>query len=155
MDITIKINTDNDAFRGSGFYPELRRCFEQAVRKIHEQRKRPPAKCTAAESADKILDSNGNTVGSVELSWGGAETGDNAKSEFIRLARVAAKIVRDQTWSWAERYDLIFSPEISGAILNTGVRFEHCDPDTSYEEDVRAYVNAVTARADELKKEKD
>ena len=72
--------------------------------------------------------------------------------EFVRLAKVASKISDSSDTSWELKYELIFSEEISVAIRNTGVSFEYYDPDTTYEEDVRAYVNSVNEKADEIEK---
>jgi len=68
MRINIEFDADNAAFEGHHFYPEIRRIFDQAIKKIHAQRLRPPCSCTAPESVDKLLDTNGNTVGWVRVS---------------------------------------------------------------------------------------
>lgn len=69
--------------------------------------------------------------------------------QFIKLAR-AAQLLAESNAPWETKYDLIFSPDVSGAIKKTGIRLDYCDPDTSYEEDVRAFVSAATEKADEL-----
>lgn len=71
--------------------------------------------------------------------------------EFIRLADTA-KAIRDSGADWETKYDLIFSDDISVAVRRTGVGFDYYDPDTSYEEDVRAFVDALVAKAEELRK---
>jgi adenosine deaminase len=71
--------------------------------------------------------------------------------KFIRLAD-AAKAVCDSDADWETKYDLIFSEEISVAVRATGVSFDPCDPDTSYQEDVLAYVEALVDKANELRK---
>jgi hypothetical protein len=66
MDITITINTDNDAFQHGGLYVELRRILSTCVEKIKEQRSRSlTCKCDAPEAADVLIDINGNTVGEI------------------------------------------------------------------------------------------
>lgn len=50
---------------------------------------------------------------------------------------------------WMVRYDIVFSDNNSGraiALYNrlTNSKFDYYDPDTSYEEDVVAFVNAIT-----------
>lgn len=64
MKITIELETDNAAFEDD-FRFELKQILNQAFSKILSQKKRKPCKCTAPESIDKLLDTNGNTVGSV------------------------------------------------------------------------------------------
>jgi hypothetical protein len=88
MKIIIELETDNDALDhnnttalyglSSNFlwsksdqhghlYTEIHRILKEAVEKIREQRRRLPCICTALESADKLLDINGNTVGSITV----------------------------------------------------------------------------------------
>jgi len=72
---------------------------------------------------------------------------------FIQTARRARSLLRrteERNLSWSTLYDCIFSQDISGKIQGTGIRVDYCDPDTSYEEDVRAFVKAINAKADEL-----
>ena len=70
---------------------------------------------------------------------------------FLRLADEAVA-VQDSDVSWETKYDLLFSSEISGAISKTGVEISYVDPDGSYEEDVRAFIDAVEKKATDLKK---
>lgn len=67
MRVTITFDTDNAAFQDGGIYYELRKILRDAERKIQEQLERPPCRCTHPESSDKLLDSNGNTVGTLEV----------------------------------------------------------------------------------------
>ena len=64
------------------------------------------------------------------------------------------EIVRDQSMDWDGKFDLIFSDHISIKILafsrKHGVTLDWYDPDTSYEEDVMAFYNAVISVRDEL-----
>lgn len=77
MKIVIQFNTDGDAFIGDDdwdadlvdtFYNEVGNVLEQAREKIMRQRHRAEGcVCDALEADDKLLDSNGNTVGTVRL----------------------------------------------------------------------------------------
>jgi hypothetical protein len=68
MKIIIEFECDNAAFEGWLFQREVLRILLDAHRKIGEQLSRKEGcVCTALESADKLLDSNGNTVGSVKV----------------------------------------------------------------------------------------
>lgn len=69
---------------------------------------------------------------------------------FVRLADTAAAIMASDA-PWRTKYDLIFSDEVSCAMRNTGLMPDYHDPDTSSEEDVRAFVRAVQRQADELR----
>lgn len=72
-------------------------------------------------------------------------------ARFVKLARTAQSIA-DSAADWETKYDLIFSDHIIEPIKETGIGFDWCDPDTTYEEDVTAFVTAVSAKADELQK---
>lgn len=71
--------------------------------------------------------------------------------EFIKLADQARTIAESEA-DWETKYDLIFSPYLSQVIRSLEIQFEWYDPDTTYEADVRAYVSAISAKADELRK---
>jgi hypothetical protein len=67
MKIIIEFETDNAAFEDD-FAAEVRAVLVQAKHKIFAQMGRPNGcKCTAPEAVDKLLDVNGNTVGSVSI----------------------------------------------------------------------------------------
>lgn len=68
---------------------------------------------------------------------------------FLLLAGQIQRIVASNA-SWETKYDLVFSPAFSFAIAETGVPLEWCDPDTTYEEDTRAYADAIARTAAEL-----
>lgn len=70
---------------------------------------------------------------------------------FIELADKAQAIMNSGA-DWETVYDLIFSDDISVAIRETGIDFRYCDPDTSYEADVKAYVSAIQRKATQLRK---
>lgn len=71
MKIIIEFECDNAAFEDGCIYDgciysELRQVFHQAERKILNQLAREPATvCDTPEAADKLLDTNGNTIGKV------------------------------------------------------------------------------------------
>jgi hypothetical protein len=67
MKIRIEFEADNAAFVDN-FPSEISLVFRQAETKILEQLGRVEGcVCTAPEAADKLLDTNGNTVGTVAV----------------------------------------------------------------------------------------
>ena len=56
------------------------------------------------------------------------------------------KDIKNQAWreeaTWQEVYDKIFSEKISQQIFEEFPDFHYSDPDTSYQEDVCAFVDA-------------
>jgi hypothetical protein len=75
MKLIIEIEMDNDAFDfvGGGEFNaahELSRILRDVPNKMVAQLRRPASLCDAPEAADKLLDINGNTVGSVRLEKG-------------------------------------------------------------------------------------
>jgi hypothetical protein len=66
MKILIEIDCENAAFWPDPF-EEIYRLLEQAKTKVRIQADRPECLCDAPESADKLLDYNGNTVGTVRV----------------------------------------------------------------------------------------
>jgi hypothetical protein len=72
--------------------------------------------------------------------------------EFVKLADEIRKIHDHEGALWETKYNLIFSDDLSGRIASLGISLtDYWDPDTSYEEDVKAYVQAVMVKADELR----
>jgi len=66
--VKIEFDTDNAAFEGEGLGLELARVLGRARLNILSQMaRRPGCVCDAPESADKLRDSNGNTIGTVEV----------------------------------------------------------------------------------------
>jgi len=61
----------------------------------------------------------------------------------------AIKIVEDNDISWENTYDLIFSAEVSQAVF-TLIKLEWYDPDTSYKEDVEAFMSAFKKECQDL-----
>jgi hypothetical protein len=70
--------------------------------------------------------------------------------KFVSLVDKAV-IIFESDASWKTKYEMIFSPEISQAIYETNVDFNHYDPDMDYQDDVVAFVCAVRVKADELR----
>lgn len=68
--------------------------------------------------------------------------------EFIRLADIAKEIINNEFLEWKEKYDLIFGLKIQST---TGITFDWYDPDTTYEEDVTYYFEALMEKADRLR----
>jgi len=69
MKVTVEVNMDNDAF-GEDLEDalwELSNILRRVPDKVRDQYGRPEALCDAPESADKLRDVNGNTVGYVRL----------------------------------------------------------------------------------------
>jgi hypothetical protein len=72
-------------------------------------------------------------------------------SNLIRLIERAEAIFRSEA-DWEIKYDTIFDMFIWRKIRDVGHHFEWCDPDTSYEEDVTAYVTALSEFKERLQK---
>ncbi len=53
---------------------------------------------------------------------------------------------------WKTKFDVIFSEDLSLRVWNLDPGFDYRDPDTTYEEDVQAFVNALQERVDDLEK---
>lgn len=65
-----------------------------------------------------------------------------------------ANVLVSQNEDWSMTYDLIFSRDLSRQVFKLcselGSSLDYCDPDTSYEEDVRAFVTAFNSKMAEL-----
>lgn len=59
--------------------------------------------------------------------------------ELESIYKECVRIVNSHSLSWEAKYDLIFSDNIC---QKTSGLFQWYDPDTSYEEDVKAFYNA-------------
>ncbi len=64
------------------------------------------------------------------------------KSPVKLLLDKARKIIESDK-SWEEKYDLIFSEEISKKFSEILPSFEYYDPDSNYDDDVLAWYNAA------------
>lgn len=68
--------------------------------------------------------------------------------QLKELQKEANKIFESDV-SWELKYDLIFSPKISDAIFEL-IDLDYYDPDTTYKEDVTAFINAVNDKFQNL-----
>ena len=66
MFVRIEFSTGNASFEDD-FDGELDSILHQAADKIRRQMLRPKSLCDAPESADVIIDINGNTIGTVSV----------------------------------------------------------------------------------------
>lgn len=67
------------------------------------------------------------------------------ENKKIRKLHTKANRILDSSLTWSEKYDLIFSDKISKKVMKI-IHLDYYDPDTSYEEDVRAYMDAFNER---------
>lgn len=65
------------------------------------------------------------------------------QSELHYLKSEINRIVANYNMSWEQKYDAIFSEKISKRFFQIANGFSYYDPDSSYEDDVRAFQNAV------------
>ena len=72
------------------------------------------------------------------------------QEKLEKLNKKANDIYNDTLLSWEEKYDLIFSNEISKKVFSL-IHLGYYDPDTSYQEDVRAFINAFNDRMKSFK----
>lgn len=63
------------------------------------------------------------------------------KMAKLKKLNLIVNNIMEASFSWDEKFDLIFSDKVSGKVSKI-YHFSYYDPDTSYEEDVRAYVDA-------------
>lgn len=66
---------------------------------------------------------------------------DNTSIQLKNVWERMNKIFDSETLGWEEKYELIFSDRISRFVFDN-CSLDYYDPDTSYEEDVKAFVNA-------------
>lgn len=64
------------------------------------------------------------------------------KKKLLKLHRKANEIYNNDRFSWEKKFDKIFSDKISVKI-NSLIRLDYYDPDTTYEDDVCAYITAL------------
>lgn len=76
---------------------------------------------------------------------------DDLITKFLYIADQADRVVAADI-PWKTKFSFVFSDAIAGAVRDIGIQVDWYDPDTSYEEDVMAYVNALREKADELRK---
>jgi len=68
---------------------------------------------------------------------------------FIELEKQILKIFNSEAF-WKTKYDLIFA--INKEIVEIKMGFEWYDPDCDYEDDVRAYVQAIKKKVEDYNK---
>ena len=62
----------------------------------------------------------------------------------LYIYKTIKEIVYSDNIDWVDKYGAIFNNNVSGKWYKlVDYRFEYCDPDTSYEEDVMAFYIAV------------
>lgn len=71
-------------------------------------------------------------------------------NELIELNEKVNKVFNSDI-DWEVKYDFIFSADVSRRI-NQIVHLDYYDPDTSYEEDVTAFVNAFNNKMIDIRK---
>ena len=76
---------------------------------------------------------------------------DESIRELARLRDRAVQL-RDCGSCWATKYEAVFSKDLSRKVWELDHSFDYYDPDTSYEEDVRAFVDALQERVADLEK---
>ncbi len=65
--------------------------------------------------------------------------------EELRDLQIQVNEIFNSEVSWEVKYDLIFSEQISRRVF-TLIKLDYYDPDTSYQEDVTAFVNAFNEK---------
>lgn len=76
---------------------------------------------------------------------------DDTILEMARLRDRAVRIV-DSDASWETKFEFVFSKDLSRKVWEIDPHFDYYDPDTTYEDDVRAFVDALQERVAELEK---
>jgi hypothetical protein len=66
-----------------------------------------------------------------------------------KLNRKANKIYDDDSLDWEQKYDKIFSDKISMKVFKL-VSLSYYDPDTSYQEDVCAFMSAFNDKIEKI-----
>jgi len=66
---------------------------------------------------------------------------------ILALIKKAEAIRDDELLSWEDKYNLIFSNNVSTKIYKElkdyNIKFEYYDPDQDHEDDINAYINAL------------
>ncbi len=69
-----------------------------------------------------------------------------ALGELRQLVTELKEVLEDEELNWETKYGLVFDThqkKIRGLLYKARKNLDYYDPDTSYEEDARAYVNAL------------
>lgn len=73
-------------------------------------------------------------------------------STIYDLHKRATNIVESSALSWEQKYELIFNKSMSREVFSwfkgVGLELNYYDPDTSYEEDVRAFMFAFDEKVE-------
>jgi hypothetical protein len=79
------------------------------------------------------------------------------KQELLNQMQKVEDIFNDASLSWEEKYDTIFklAPEIRSLTSALCIYLDYYDPDTSNQEDVSAYVEALLAERPALQEEEE
>lgn len=83
---------------------------------------------------DEIRWINWNNDPHFEIMW-------NKKEVLEYVVSTAIKIIDDPSLSWESKYDNVFN--LNTILRRYGVVLDYYDPDTTYEEDTKAFVNAL------------
>jgi hypothetical protein len=67
------------------------------------------------------------------------------EEKLEKLNRKANEIYESEFFTWEEKYDQIFSEKISRKVFKM-IRLDYYDPDTSYQDDVQAFMIAFNER---------
>ena len=62
--------------------------------------------------------------------------------ELLDVVTQVNQVFTSEALSWEAKYDLIFSETLSQRVFDLS-HLDYYDPDTTYQEDVEAFVNAV------------
>jgi hypothetical protein len=72
----------------------------------------------------------------------------------LKLLLEDVREVLESSLAWEDKYALIFSEHCSDEVFRhfraMNLDFQHSDPDASYDDDVRAFADAFTARMQQL-----
>lgn len=81
---------------------------------------------------------------------------DKSYLELVKINTKVQRLINEEDVDWELKYDTIFSPNISKRVFalmkELNISFDYYDPDTSYEEDVRAFSDALYSKVEELSK---
>lgn len=81
---------------------------------------------------------------------------DQSYLELVKINTKVQRLINEEDVDWELKYDTIFSPNISKKVFalmkELNINFDYYDPDTSYEEDVRAFSDALDSKIEELSK---
>jgi len=82
--------------------------------------------------------------------WGIMSTEKKIR-KVLRKIKTADNVLQSET-DWEFKYNIIFGMGIVDDLNNIGIQLNYYDPDTTYEEDVRAFVEALNCISGDLEK---